>query len=68
MQLEVLAQGAERLPFPDASVDVVIATLVLCTVGDPDAVLAEVHRVLRPGGTFRFVEHVAAMKHLAAMK
>ncbi|NEL52390.1 class I SAM-dependent methyltransferase, partial [Escherichia coli] len=37
VQLEVLAQGAERLPFPDASVDVVIATLVLCTVGDPDA-------------------------------
>lgn len=51
---------AESLPLPDNSVDDVVCTLVLCTVGDPDRALAEVHRVLRPGGTFRFVEHVAA--------
>jgi ubiquinone/menaquinone biosynthesis C-methylase UbiE len=39
---------------------VVISSLMLCTVTDPAEVLAEVRRVLRPGGTFRFVEHVAA--------
>jgi SAM-dependent methyltransferase len=38
----------------------IISTLVLCTVEDPDQVVAEVRRVLRPGGLFRFVEHVAA--------
>ena len=60
VQLTLLAHGAEDLPLPDASVDEVICSLVLCTVVDPDRVLAEVRRVLRPGGRFRFVEHVAA--------
>ena len=50
----------EALPLDDASVDAVVATLVLCTVENPAAVLAEVARVLRPGGRFVFVEHVAA--------
>ena len=58
--LEILATPAESVPLPDRSVDTVIATLVLCTVDDPDAVLAEIRRVLKSGGTFRFVEHVAA--------
>ncbi len=40
--------------------DDVLCSLVLCTVDDPDAVLTEIRRVLRPGGRFRFVEHVAA--------
>lgn len=56
----LLPASAERLPLDDDSVDTVVASLVLCTVGDPDAVLAEIRRVLKPGGTFRFVEHVAA--------
>jgi SAM-dependent methyltransferase len=51
---------AERTGLPDHSVDTVISSLVLCTVTDPAEVLAEVRRILRPGGTFRFVEHVAA--------
>lgn len=51
---------AERIPAPDASVDAVIATLVLCSVNSlPDA-LREIRRVLRPGGEFCFLEHVAA--------
>jgi ubiquinone/menaquinone biosynthesis C-methylase UbiE len=51
---------AESLPFPDESVDAVLATLVLCSVSDLDQVLGEVLRVLKPGGRFLFVEHVAA--------
>jgi len=49
---------AERLPVDDASVDTVVATLVLCTIPDPAAALAEVTRVLRRGGRFLFLEHV----------
>lgn len=60
IELEILATGAETIPLPDASVDEVICSLVLCTVDDPAQVLSEVRRVLRPGGRFRFVEHVAA--------
>ena len=51
---------AERLPFADQSVDAVLGTLVLCTVRDVAGALAEVRRVLRPGGRFVFIEHVAA--------
>ncbi|MCL4370281.1 MAG: class I SAM-dependent methyltransferase [Chloroflexi bacterium] len=51
---------AEALPFPDASFDTVVATLVFCTVAGPARALAEVRRVLKPGGTFRFIEHVRA--------
>jgi ubiquinone/menaquinone biosynthesis C-methylase UbiE len=58
--IELVADDAHLLPLADDSVDDVMCSLVLCTVADPDAVLAEVRRVLRPGGRFRFVEHVAA--------
>jgi SAM-dependent methyltransferase len=54
--------GAERLPFPDASIDAVVSTLTLCSVADPVAALAEIHRVLRPDGRFVFLEHVAAAR------
>ncbi|MBA3889708.1 MAG: methyltransferase domain-containing protein [Gemmatimonadaceae bacterium] len=56
----LLDGGAESIALPDESVDAVVSTLVLCSVGDQRAALAEVHRVLRPGGRFVFVEHVAA--------
>jgi SAM-dependent methyltransferase len=49
---------AESLPFADSSVDTVAFTLVLCTVPDPAAALAEAARILRPGGRLLFVEHV----------
>lgn len=51
---------AEALPLEDAGADAVISTLVLCSVDDPARALAEVRRVLRPGGRFFFIEHVAA--------
>lgn len=58
--VRVSASPAEALDVDDASCDAVVATLVLCTVSDPERALSEIARVLRPGGTFRFVEHVGA--------
>jgi SAM-dependent methyltransferase len=55
--VEVIAGAAERLPLPDASVDAALSTWTMCTVDDPSAVLAEISRVLRPGGALHFVEH-----------
>ena len=52
--------AAEHIPLEDASADVVVTTLVLCTVDDPARSLAEARRVLRPGGELRFLEHVRA--------
>jgi SAM-dependent methyltransferase len=57
---EVVDAGGERLPFPDASIDTAVATLVFCTIPDPGAALAEIARVLRPGGRLLFLEHVRA--------
>ncbi|WZZ68476.1 hypothetical protein YC2023_079846 [Brassica napus] len=50
----------EAIPLEDGSVDAVVATLVLCTVSDVTQTLNEIKRVLRPGGSFIFLEHVAA--------
>jgi SAM-dependent methyltransferase len=60
VHLDLREVPAEQTHLPDASAEVVISSLVLCSVGDPGQVLAEVRRVLRPGGRFVFVEHVAA--------
>jgi ubiquinone/menaquinone biosynthesis C-methylase UbiE len=59
-QAEIVAAPAERLPFAEYSVDTVVSTLVLCTVEHPDRALAEIARVLRPGGQLLFIEHVRA--------
>jgi SAM-dependent methyltransferase len=56
----VVSAVAEWIPLADASVAAVVSTVVLCSVDDQERVLAEVRRVLRPGGSFVFVEHVAA--------
>lgn len=60
IRLDILPGGAESLALPDDSVDAVVASLVLCTVPDPELAVREVLRVLRPGGRFLCVEHVAA--------
>jgi ubiquinone/menaquinone biosynthesis C-methylase UbiE len=54
----VVVAPAERLPFPDDAFDTVVSTLVLCTVPEPDRALAEIRRVLKPGGSLLFIEHV----------
>lgn len=56
----VLDGAADRLPAGDGAFDAAVASLVLCTVPDPPSALAELHRVLRPGGELRFYEHVVS--------
>ena len=60
LSVNLIDGSAQEIPLPDASVDMVIGTLVLCSVQNPQAVIAEVMRVLKPGGEYRFIEHVAA--------
>jgi len=54
----LVAGSAEALPFPDEAFDTVVATLVFCTISDPAAAMAEVERVLSPGGRVLMLEHV----------
>jgi SAM-dependent methyltransferase len=58
--IRVLAGVADELPLEDASVDAVVASLVLCSVPDQQRAFAEIRRVLRPEGELRFYEHVVA--------
>lgn len=51
---------ADHLPAADGSCDAAVASLVLCSVPDQATALAEIHRVLRPGGRLRFFEHIGA--------
>lgn len=60
MPVEIRIGTAGTLPAPDSSVDAVVSTLVLCCVPSVHSSLAEVLRVLKPGGRFLFIEHVAA--------
>jgi SAM-dependent methyltransferase len=56
--LVTVAAPVEGLPFDDASFDTVVASLLLCSVENQDRALAEIRRVLRPGGRYLFLEHV----------
>lgn len=64
----VLRASAERIPLAAGSVDAVVGTVVLCSVADQAAVLAEILRVLRPGGRYVFFEHVAAPERTVAWR
>ncbi|WP_284984209.1 class I SAM-dependent methyltransferase [Arthrobacter sp. efr-133-TYG-118] len=54
----VVSATAENIPAADGEADAVVVSLVLCSVADQAAALAEIRRVLRPGGTLAFYEHV----------
>lgn len=59
-EVELRRGFAHDTGLPDASVDAVLSSLVLCSVRDPAATLAELRRVLRPGGILVYLEHIAA--------
>jgi SAM-dependent methyltransferase len=66
VDITVIAGDAAALPAESGSCDAVVASLVLCSVPDQAAALAEIVRVLRPGGELRFFEHVVARQPVAA--
>jgi ubiquinone/menaquinone biosynthesis C-methylase UbiE len=66
LAVRVVDGTASALPNADASVDAGVASLVLCSVPDQAAALAELHRVIRPGGELRFYEHVISHNAKAA--
>ncbi len=60
IELEIRGIKGEELDLTSGSMEAVVGTLVLCTVDDPQRVVSEVLRVLKPGGRYIFLEHVAA--------
>jgi SAM-dependent methyltransferase len=63
--VEVVFVGldGQALPVEDACVDAALSTWTLCSIDDPETAVAEIARVLRPGGTFHFVEHGRSPDH-----
>jgi SAM-dependent methyltransferase len=55
--VEHIGLDGQQIPLPDNSCDGALSTFTLCTIPDVDAALAELRRVIRPGGTFHFLEH-----------
>lgn len=57
IRVEHVALHGESIPLPDASCDGALSTFTLCTIPDVERALAEVRRIVRPGGSFHFLEH-----------
>ena len=66
--VEVVDGSADRLPVEDDTFDAVVSTLVLCSVPSVDTTLAEIRRVLKPGGRLTYLEHVAAIENPKRLK
>jgi ubiquinone/menaquinone biosynthesis C-methylase UbiE len=66
-RIELKQASAAKLPFDDASFDTVVGTLVMCSVGNQAQALAEVRRVLKPTGEYRFFEHVRYENPIGAL-
>lgn len=64
--VQLVAADAQRLPFDTSRFDTVVSTLTFCTIPQPDRAFDEVRRVLKPGGTLRFFEHVRTPRHWVA--
>jgi ubiquinone/menaquinone biosynthesis C-methylase UbiE len=64
--VELRQASALELPFEDASFDTVVSTANFCTIPEPARALAEIRRVLRPGGEYRFFDHVRSGGRAAA--
>jgi len=57
IEIQILNQSAENIPFEDNSIDTVVSTYTLCSIPNPDQTMREVYRVLKPNGVFLFSEH-----------
>lgn len=57
IRVEFVGVDGQRLPLADASLDAAVSTFTLCTISEPRLALAELLRVLKPGGEFHFLEH-----------
>lgn len=64
-RIDLMLGRAEDLPFADASFEFVISALVLCSVQSVERVLAEIARVLQPGGELRLIEHVRSERRVS---
>ncbi|MBF0565435.1 MAG: class I SAM-dependent methyltransferase [Nitrospirae bacterium] len=65
--VEFIGVSGEEIPMQDNSVDAVVTAWTLCTIPNPDKALKEMKRVLKPGGTYRFIEHGLADDTKVAM-
>jgi SAM-dependent methyltransferase len=63
LPVDYIGLDGARLPLEDESIDHVLSTWTLCTIPDVDQALAEVRRVLRPGGSLHFLEHGRSPDH-----
>jgi ubiquinone/menaquinone biosynthesis C-methylase UbiE len=57
IEIELLEQSSESLPFPDNSINAIVSTYTLCSIKEINAALKEIYRVLKPGGKYYFLEH-----------